>query len=165
MWTSIPTALAAILVLSSTTSAAVARTSSSAATVTSVSTSKDGGLATTVTTSETSSGETVDEGNGDGPKGVTTTTTTSSSTAGAANHGFLRGVNLGGWLILEKWMNPDTFQGDFKDKKDQLDFDQTPGAKEALKKHWDSFFTESDIQEIAQTGINALRIPVSNIFR
>jgi glucan 1,3-beta-glucosidase len=34
------------------------------------------------------------------------------------------------------------------------------GAQSALQKHWDTFFTESDIASLAATGINALRIPI-----
>jgi glucan 1,3-beta-glucosidase len=73
---------------------------------------------------------------------------------------FLRGVNLGGWLVLEKWMNGELFSGSFSAANDQYNFDAMPGASDALKKHWDTFFTESDIQAIGATGINALRIPI-----
>lgn len=73
---------------------------------------------------------------------------------------FLRGVNLGGWLVLEKWMNSDAFSGAFSNAVDQYTFDSIAGASDALKAHWDTFFTQSDIQKIASTGINALRIPI-----
>jgi glucan 1,3-beta-glucosidase len=75
---------------------------------------------------------------------------------------FLRGVNLGGWLVLEKWMNSDVFKGAFggDNIKDQYTFDGANGAAEALQHHWDTFFTEADIQKISETGINALRIPI-----
>lgn len=73
---------------------------------------------------------------------------------------FLRGVNLGGWLVLEKWMNDEAFSGAFSSAADQYTFDQLPGAAAALEKHWSTFFTEADIKDIAATGINALRIPV-----
>jgi glucan 1,3-beta-glucosidase len=73
---------------------------------------------------------------------------------------FLRGVNLGGWLVLEKWMNWDAFTGAFADATDEWTFSQIPGAADALHTHWESYFTEADIQAIAATGINALRIPI-----
>lgn len=57
-------------------------------------------------------------------------------------------------------MNSDAFTGAFANAKDQYTFDSIPGAKEALQKHWDTYFTEADIQKIASTGINALRIPI-----
>lgn len=73
---------------------------------------------------------------------------------------FLRGVNLGGWLVLEKWMTEDLFTGAFSSAADQYSFDSLPGSLSALEKHWSTFFTAEDISTIAATGINALRIPI-----
>nr|POE53444.1 glucan 1,3-beta-glucosidase [Quercus suber] len=70
----------------------------------------------------------------------------------------IRGVNIGGWLILEQWMNSDVFEG--LDAIDQYTFDQTGGARARLEAHWSSYFTEVDVQKIASWGINALRIPI-----
>lgn len=77
-----------------------------------------------------------------------------------ASSGFLYGVNVGGWLILEKWMNGDTFVGDFANAWDQYSFDSIDGAADALANHWKYFFTEDDVKELASHGINALRIPI-----
>ena len=71
---------------------------------------------------------------------------------------YLRGVNIGGWLVLEKWMTPEIFSG--TDAADQFTFDATPGAEQKLQTHWNTFFTEADVQKIKATGINALRIPI-----
>lgn len=57
-------------------------------------------------------------------------------------------------------MNPDAFAGDFANAIDQHSFDSIPGAASALEAHWSTFFTEADIQTIAASGINALRIPI-----
>lgn len=70
----------------------------------------------------------------------------------------VRGVNIGGWLVLEKWMTSDLFKG--TNATDQYTFDATPSAKEKLKTHWETFFTEADVEKIASRGINALRIPI-----
>ena len=85
-----------------------------------------------------------------------------------ANPDFLRGVNIGGWLILEKWMTPDLFTGPFADATDQWTFDSTPGATEALQTHWSTYFTEADAWTIKSYGFNAsasllppIRQPVS----
>ncbi|CAG8952038.1 hypothetical protein HYFRA_00000774 [Hymenoscyphus fraxineus] len=98
------------------------------------------------------------------PKSSSTSATRASSTVAPkpASTGipFLRGVNLGGWLVLEKWMNNEAFSGAFSSASDQFTFDQLPGAAAALEKHWSTFFTEDDIKTIAATGINALRIPI-----
>jgi len=72
----------------------------------------------------------------------------------------IRGVNIGGWLVLEKWMLPDVFTGDFANAVDQWTFDQIPGAKEALHNHWSTYFTEADVENLAGWGINAVRIPI-----
>lgn len=71
------------------------------------------------------------------------------------NHGFLRGVNIGGWLVLEKWMNGDVFAGAASEAKDQFSFDSTPGAADSLERHWSTWFTESDVQTLQSYGINA----------
>lgn len=72
----------------------------------------------------------------------------------------IRGVNIGGWLVLEKWMLPDVFTGAFANAVDQWTFDQIPGAKEALQNHWSTYFTEADVENLAGWGINAVRIPI-----
>lgn len=67
---------------------------------------------------------------------------------------------MGGWLVLEKWMDSDVFTSAFSNAADQYAFDSIPGASSALEQHWSTYFTESDIQSLAATGINALRIPI-----
>ncbi|MCJ1428342.1 exo-1,3-beta-glucanase [Sticta canariensis] len=74
--------------------------------------------------------------------------------------GFLRGVNIGGWLVLEKWMNGDVFTGAGADAADEFNFDSTDGAAEALDRHWSTWFTEADVQTLKSYGLNALRIPI-----
>ena len=73
----------------------------------------------------------------------------------------LRGVNLGGWLALEKWMTPTLFEG--TKAQDETYFCQELGedrAKERLKTFRDTFITRRDFAEIADKGFNAVRIPV-----
>jgi glucan 1,3-beta-glucosidase len=55
-------------------------------------------------------------------------------------------VNLGGWLVLEKWMDSGAFTGAFSSAIDQWTFDSLPGAAAALEAHWSTFITEEDIQ-------------------
>ncbi|KAK4550580.1 hypothetical protein LTR36_000159 [Oleoguttula mirabilis] len=70
----------------------------------------------------------------------------------------LRGVNIGGWLVLEKWMLSSLFAG--TNATDEYSFDSTAGAKAKLQAHWDTWFNETDVATIASWGINALRIPI-----
>ncbi|MFA5983002.1 MAG: glycoside hydrolase family 5 protein [Methylococcaceae bacterium] len=74
----------------------------------------------------------------------------------------LRGVNLGGWLVLEKWMTPSLFKG--LAAVDETTFCVELGtlAESILTKHWDCFITQSDFEWLANIGINAVRIPVGH---
>ncbi|TVY67446.1 Glucan 1,3-beta-glucosidase [Lachnellula suecica] len=93
-------------------------------------------------------------------KPSSTTTSAVPTSTGITKIPFLRGVNLGGWLVLEAWMNSDLFTGDFSSAADEWSISSMSGAKAALQKHWSTFFTEEDVASIAATGINALRIPI-----
>ena len=70
----------------------------------------------------------------------------------------LRGVNLGGWLLLEKWMTPTLFKG--TDAIDEYTFMQTVGAASKIATHRQDFMTEQDFAWMAANGINAIRIPI-----
>ena len=62
------------------------------------------------------------------------------------NPDYIKGVNLGNWLVLEKWMNPT-----------QLD----PAVYEArIKTHRAEYINERDFATIASWGLNSVRIPV-----
>lgn len=70
----------------------------------------------------------------------------------------MHGVNLGGWLLLERWMTPSLFEA--TNSKDELTFMQTPGALEKVKTHRRTFITEEDWQWLATNGISFVRLPV-----
>lgn len=70
----------------------------------------------------------------------------------------LRGVNLGGWLVLERWMTPSLFEG--TTARDEYDLMRQPGAAEMLERHRQTFITERDFEWLVAHGINAVRIPV-----
>ncbi|MDP2179915.1 glycoside hydrolase family 5 protein [Methylicorpusculum sp.] len=74
----------------------------------------------------------------------------------------LRGVNLGGWLVLEKWMTPSLFEG--LEALDETAYCVELGERAGplLKQHWNSFITRDDFAWLAKTGINAVRIPVGH---
>lgn len=89
----------------------------------------------------------------------------------------VRGANLGGWLVLEPWLTPSLFYqflgtqeryGDKAPEKTAMDsytFCTALGAKEAnrqLRIHWANWVTEDDIREMAQAGVNSLRVPVGD---
>ena len=73
----------------------------------------------------------------------------------------IKGVNLGNWLVLEKWMSPDLFAGTQAEDETQLCSDLGDVAKhERLKVHRDSYVTERDFAYLANRHIDAVRIPV-----
>jgi len=75
----------------------------------------------------------------------------------------VRGVNLGGWLVLEKWMTPAVFEGLPDWVNDEYQFTEYLGYQEAenrLRAHWDSWVTEQDIINLKNAGLNHIRIPI-----
>lgn len=72
----------------------------------------------------------------------------------------IRGVNIGNWLVLEKWMKPELFSG--LAAEDETDFCKELGEKaaERLKVHRDTYITYEDFKWIADSGMNSVRIPV-----
>ncbi len=74
----------------------------------------------------------------------------------------IRGVNLGGWLVLEKWMTPELFEG--TNALDEYHLLETLGdAKNTLlQKHRDHFIKEADFAWIKAYGLNTVRIPVGH---
>lgn len=75
----------------------------------------------------------------------------------STNEQKLKGVNLGGWLVLEKWITPSLFENtnavdEFNLHKKQL--------KNKIKAHYKNFIKENDFKFLSDHGINAVRIPV-----
>ncbi|ESS71514.1 endoglucanase [Methyloglobulus morosus KoM1] len=74
----------------------------------------------------------------------------------------LRGVNLGGWLVLEKWMTPSVFEGLNATDETTYCVELGGAAETRLKHHWQTFITRDDFAWLANVGINAVRIPVGH---
>ena len=82
----------------------------------------------------------------------------------------VRGVNLGGWMVLEPWITPSLFyQFLGKDKTttamDTYTFCQVLGPSEGnrqLRIHWDTWLTEDHISKLATLNINSLRLPLGD---
>ena len=59
----------------------------------------------------------------------------------------MKGVNLGNWLVLEKWMDPEMFAG--SEAEDETFFCKGLPEEEKqrrYKQHRDSYITEQDFQ-------------------
>lgn len=74
----------------------------------------------------------------------------------------LRGVNLGGWLLLEKWMTPSLFAGLAATDETTWCAELGREAPARLRAHWERFITREDFAWLAGVGINAVRIPVGH---
>lgn len=73
----------------------------------------------------------------------------------------IRGVNLGNWLVLEKWMEPKVFEGtDAEDETWLARMLPEEELKRRMKAHRDTYITKEDFAYISEKGINTIRIPV-----
>ncbi|KAH6880300.1 cytoplasmic protein [Coprinopsis sp. MPI-PUGE-AT-0042] len=71
-----------------------------------------------------------------------------------------RGVNLGSWFVLERWITESPYREAAGPGQSDLDVAKGRNAKAILEKHWDTWITEKDWSWIAGVGINAVRIPI-----
>jgi glucan 1,3-beta-glucosidase len=85
----------------------------------------------------------------------------------------IRGVNLGGWMVLEPWITPSLFYqflggGVNSTAFDMYTFCEVLGPKEAnrqLRRHWDAWVTEDIIKELKDSGaVNSLRLPIGDFM-
>lgn len=73
----------------------------------------------------------------------------------------IKGVNLGNWLVLEKWMSTELYDG--LDARDEDEFYHQLSEEEAalrLHLHRSYFIQERDFLHIHALGLNLVRIPV-----
>lgn len=83
----------------------------------------------------------------------------------------IRGVNLGGWMVLEPWITPSLFyqflgQGEGHVAFDTYTFCEVLGPEEAnkqLRRHWETWVTEDIVQQLVDSGaVNSLRLPIGD---
>ncbi|KAJ7161266.1 exo-beta-1,3-glucanase [Mycena crocata] len=76
----------------------------------------------------------------------------------------VRGVNLGGWLVLEPWITPslfdDTGNANIVDEWTFGQLQSRATATAALTQHWNTWITESDFAAIKAAGLNHVRLPI-----
>lgn len=73
----------------------------------------------------------------------------------------IKGVNLGNWLVLEKWMSPALFEGTTAEDEYYLPTQLSQEAYEArIKIHRSEYITERDFVTIKSMGMESVRIPV-----
>ncbi|KAH9900407.1 endo-beta-1,6-glucanase [Xylariomycetidae sp. FL2044] len=80
------------------------------------------------------------------------------------NDGKVRGVNLGSLFIMEKWMASTEWEsmgcGSAESEWDCVKALGQDKADSAFQKHWGSWITEGDLDQMKDAGLNAVRIPI-----
>ena len=79
----------------------------------------------------------------------------------------IRGVDLGGWLVLEPWITPSVFKQFENTPRNETAIDEYSlnlrlGPVEAqrhLEEHWSTWVTEEDFKRIKEYGLTHVRIP------
>ncbi|CAE6377290.1 unnamed protein product [Rhizoctonia solani] len=82
----------------------------------------------------------------------------------------MRGVNLGGWLVLEPFISPAMYEPYMNATVPAIDewtlcenlaSDRSSGGvAKAIEDHYKTFITEEDFAQIAAAGLNWIRIPI-----
>ncbi|KAI5778421.1 glycoside hydrolase superfamily [Geopyxis carbonaria] len=76
----------------------------------------------------------------------------------------IRGVNVGGWLLVEPFITPSFFEGYSENMGvvDEYTLSKKLGpktAKETMEKHYSTFVTETTFKEIRDAGLDHVRFP------
>ena len=70
------------------------------------------------------------------------------------------GVNLGGWLLCEAWMQETLFAKVPKSlREDEFHLAQHLSSDD-MAAHWSTWITEADLEEIKRMGFNSVRLPI-----
>ncbi len=74
---------------------------------------------------------------------------------------YIKGVNLGNWLVLEKWMSPALFSGTTAEDEYYLPTQLPKEVYEArIRQHRSEYISERDFAAMKRIGFNTIRIPV-----
>lgn len=74
---------------------------------------------------------------------------------------YIKGVNLGNWFVLEKWMSPALFEGTDAEDEYWLPRKLSKEVYEArIKIHRSEYITERDFVTIRRMGMEFVRIPI-----
>jgi len=82
----------------------------------------------------------------------------------------IKGVNIGGWLVLEPWITPSLFypflgKSNNEIAMDMYTFCEVLGpiqTNKKLRNHWSTWITEEHIQTLSKNNINLLRVPIGD---
>ncbi|KAI0754068.1 glycoside hydrolase [Daedaleopsis nitida] len=72
----------------------------------------------------------------------------------------MRGVNLGSWFVLERWIADSPFRCARAPAHSDWDVAMGSAARNILEQHWDTWITEQDWVWLSEKGVNTVRIPI-----
>jgi len=72
-----------------------------------------------------------------------------------------RGINLGAWFVLERWIVEGPYRNAVKPGQSDWDVAKGDDAKRILEEHWDGWVKDEDWTWIRERGFNSVRLPVS----
>ncbi|WVR03895.1 hypothetical protein IAU60_000894 [Kwoniella sp. DSM 27419] len=72
-----------------------------------------------------------------------------------------RGVNLGSWFALERWITPHVFRNATEPGQSDFDIARGRDAKRTLEEHWDTWIGDDDWRWIKERGFNSVRLPIA----
>ncbi|KAH8922479.1 glycoside hydrolase family 5 protein [Atractiella rhizophila] len=72
----------------------------------------------------------------------------------------IRGVNLGGWLVLEPFISPGLFDPTIADEWVLSTKLRKEGKLSTISNHYATFITRDDFVQIKEAGLNWVRIPI-----
>ena len=70
----------------------------------------------------------------------------------------INSLNLGGWLVLEKWMTPSVFNN--TNANNEFELSKTKIGQENIIKHRNNFITEKDFIWLKNNNIDIIRLPI-----
>ena len=82
----------------------------------------------------------------------------------------MTGTNAGGWMVLEPWITPSLFYRFLNKTEGHVGWDsytlcEALGPVEGnkvMKAHWDGFYNETSISDLASRGVEIIRLPVGD---
>lgn len=69
-----------------------------------------------------------------------------------------KGVNLGGWLVIERWMTPSLFKG--LTASNEFELCRSSQGRKRVEFHHATFVTKADLEWLKASGITLLRVPI-----
>ncbi|WVQ74069.1 hypothetical protein IAR50_003652 [Cryptococcus sp. DSM 104548] len=76
----------------------------------------------------------------------------------------MRGVNIGGWLVLEPWITPSLFENKPSWVIDEWTYGEYMKTQndtmDEIRSHWNNWFKYAELEDIAASGLNTIRIQI-----